>query len=146
MLYKKGIVLGQEIYKLVLPEGLSRQVLYSIHLKNETHQNTGQLAAIFGSTFHTNNLRGLAKNVVNSCILCQLCSKPRKTTAGGDTRTYDNNQEPGKIWICDCAYLPPGRLRNKFALILVEQVSSYVIIFPLPDLRALTMAAVINVP
>ena len=41
VLYKKSKVLGQEIYKLVLPEGLSRQVLFSIHLKNETHQNAG---------------------------------------------------------------------------------------------------------
>ena len=37
ILYKKGNVLGQEIYKLVLPEALAQQVLFSIHLKNETH-------------------------------------------------------------------------------------------------------------
>ena len=130
---KKGKVLGQDIYKLVRPEGLSRQVLFSIHLKNETHQSAGQLSAIFGSTFFAKNLNDLTKRVVRNCILCKLCTKPRKTVAGGDTRTYENNQEPGKIWICDVSYLPPDKLQNKFALILVEQVSSYVVIFPLPD-------------
>ena len=37
ILYKKGNVLGQEIDKLVLPEALAQQVLFSLHLKNETH-------------------------------------------------------------------------------------------------------------
>ena len=70
--------------------------------------------------------------------------KTKENCGWGDTRTYKNNQEPGKIWICDVSYLPPDKLQNKFALILVEQVSSYVVIFPLPDLRALTMAAMIR--
>ena len=39
VLYKKGKVLGQDIYKLILSEGLSKQELFSIHLKNETHQS-----------------------------------------------------------------------------------------------------------
>ena len=37
ILYKKGTVLGQIIFKLVLPTGLSRQVLFAIHMKHETH-------------------------------------------------------------------------------------------------------------
>ena len=144
LLYKKGNVLGQFIYKLVLPEGLAKQVLYAIHSKNETHISEGQLSSIFGSTFFTNNLNDLTKRVVRSCILCKICTKPKKIVAGGDTRTYENNQEPGKIWIADVSYLPPDKLKNKFALILAEQVSSCIVIFPLPDLRALTMAAMLR--
>ena len=37
ILYKKGPVFGQDIYKLVLPEGLAEQMLYAIHLKHKTH-------------------------------------------------------------------------------------------------------------
>ena len=129
---------------MVLPTSLSRQVLVAIHLKHETHQNTAQLAEIFGSTFHTRNLRDLARNVVDSCILCKLCTKQGRTTTGGEQRTYDNNQVPGRIWISDMAYLPPCKMGNKFAMIMCDQLSSYVVIFPTADLRSLTMAAVIR--
>ena len=105
VLYKKGIILGQPIFKLVLPTSLSRQVLVAIHLKHETHQNTAQLAEIFGSTFHTRNLRVLAMSVVDSCILCKLCTKQGRTSTGGEHRTHDSNQVPGRIWISDMAYL-----------------------------------------
>ena len=113
----------ESIFKLVLPTSLSRQVLEAIHMKFETHQNTAQLAEIFGSTFSTKNLRDLAKNVVESCILCQICTKQGKTTTGGAQRTFDNNQIPGRIWVSDMCYLPPCKLGNKFAMILCEQLT-----------------------
>ena len=136
ILYKKSIILGQTIYKLVLPNSLSRQVLEALHMKFETHQNTGQLAEIFGSTFHTKNLMELARNVVDGCLLCKLCSKQGKTTTGGAQRTFENNQTPGRIWVSDMCYLPSCQLGNKFAMILCEQLSSYVCVFPTQDLRS----------
>ena len=136
--------MGQTIFKLVLPTSLSRQVLEAIHMKFETHQNTDQLARIFGSTFSTKNLRDLARNVVDSCLLCTLCTKQGKTTTGGAQRTFDNNQIPGRIWVSDMCYLPPCKLGNKFAMILCEQLSSYVVVFPTADLRSQTMAAVLR--
>ena len=64
--------------------------------------------------------------------------------SAGDARTFVNNQECGQVWIADVSYLPRDRLNNRFALILAEAVSSYLVVFPLPDLRALTMAAVMR--
>ena len=136
--------MGQIIYKLVLPNNLSIQVLESLHLKYETHQTAGQLIHIFGSTFHTSNLSNLARNVVAGCLLCQLCTKQSKTSTGGNQRTYEDNRTPGRIWVSDMAYLPECELGNKFAMILCEQLSSYVCIFPTQDLRSQTMAAVVR--
>ena len=41
-------------------------------------------------------------------------------------------------------YLPPCKMGNKFAMILCEQLSSYVVVFPTADLRSQTMAAVLR--
>ena len=82
--------------------------------------------------------------MVDSCILCQICTKQGKTTTGGEVRSYENNQVPGRVWISDWTYLPPCALGNKFSMIMCDQLSSYVVIFPTADLRALTMAAVIR--
>ena len=70
ILYKRGDVLGQEIYKLVLPEGLAHQVLNATHMKHETHASAHQLSSIFGSTFYSKHLKEIAKKVANACILC----------------------------------------------------------------------------
>ena len=41
-------------------------------------------------------------------------------------------------------YLPKDKLNNKFALIMAEQVSSYIVIFPLSDLKAQRTAAMLR--
>ena len=82
--------------------------------------------------------------MVAGCLLCQLCTKQSKTSTGGNKRTYEDNRTPGRIWVSDMAYLPECELGNKFAMILCEQLSSYVCIFPTQDLRPQTMAAVVR--
>ena len=86
-----------------------------------------------------------ASKVVSGCVSCNLAATSYKRKITGTAHTLENDMTVGKNYIADVAYLPPSRRGNRFCLVMVERLTSFISALPLSTLTAESVAAALRI-
>ena len=136
ILFKSYPVLGQQVWKLCLPELLCSNILRTIHDSTKAHISRDNIVAQYNSNFYTKGVDNISKKVVQGCLHCELNRKRKRLLVKGSQRTFQDNVCPGEVWILDCLFLPKSSSGHAFVLVLTERLSSYIAAMPLRTLNS----------
>ena len=136
ILYKTEMVFDQMSYKLCLPSFIAQDILTNEHLRNNNHMSIKPLTDRFNALFYVPDVHKKAAKVIEACLSCLLASTSYKKKISGTSRTHEDDTTVGKNYVADIAYLPPSRRGNRFCLVLVERLTSFISAIPLKSLTA----------
>ena len=72
ILYKVSMIYGQKLYRLCLPTYLGRDIISKLHYQSEAHLSLANLVSIFNQKNYSPNVDKIAKQTIQSCIICKL--------------------------------------------------------------------------
>ena len=136
MLFKIVKIFGQTSYLLCLPGFLCNDILSALHFKNDRHLAQKGMVDQYSNLFYTANVIGKANDVLKKCVSCTLAPVSYVKRIKGEKRANETDTTPGANYVIDCAYLPQSNRGYKFALILVDRLTSFVSAVPLKSLTA----------
>ena len=130
-------------FLICLPQVLINQVLGLFHdslLAN--HQGVVRVAATVKQHFYFPRLHQQVYDYIRTCSICQNMKTPQQ-----DVRPYQVNipadYTPFKTVYCDLKTMPPSSSDHRYILTLVCQITRYVILVPLVNKEATTVAEAI---
>ena len=136
ILFKSYTVLGQEVWKLALPEYLCSNILRTIHDSTKAHISRDNMVSQYNCNFYTKGVDEISRKVVQGCLHCMLNKRRRRLLVKGTQRTYQEDVCPGSVWVADCLYLPKSNSGHAYVLVLTERLTSYIAAMPLRTLNS----------
>ena len=121
------------ILRLVIPPTLARRYLFSLHFSKSLHVSSTQLLGIFNQIFFCFQQTALAKKITDDCLICSFYKFPYRKDTKGSSKFQHENYRPWTHLSMDIAVLIPDRYKKRFAIILVDEASSYTMLFSLKD-------------
>ena len=130
------------LLRLVIPPTLARRYLFSLHFSKSLHVSSTQLLGIFNQIFFCFQQTALAKKITDDCLICSFYKFPYRKDTKGSSKFQHENYRPWTHLSMDIAVLIPDRYKKRFAIILVDEASSYTMLFSLKDTLSSTIANV----
>ena len=126
--------------RLVIPQSIVPEILHLYHDSLlAAHQGISRVTATLRQKFYFPKMHQQVVNYIRSCHICQA----RKSPVGNDRPFHLNiptNYIPFQTVHADLKVLPPSAQQHKFLLVLVCNITRYVILAPLHSKDAQTVA------
>jgi hypothetical protein len=143
ILYKVSMI--YKLYRLCLPTYLGRDIISKLHYASEAHLTLANLVSIFNQKNYSPNVDKIAKQTIQSCIICKLNKNVYRKQTLGENRQEKDNLEVGGIWTVDVAYLPRSRTGYKYLLVFCERLTSYLAGICLKNISCQTVSQALKI-
>ena len=126
---------------LVVPKSLRLQVMAAHHdnAMHGGHMDAGRTCARIRSRFWWGRMYSDIFDYARSCLTCRTATK--RTTGVAPLGLHATPSRPFEYLAMDLLAMPESAAGNKYAMVVVDHFSRYVIVVPLPDKRSATVAA-----
>ncbi|XP_034539554.1 uncharacterized protein LOC117812750 [Notolabrus celidotus] len=131
---------GEEVYQLLLPEGLKEEVLMQLH-QNHGHQGIEQTTELVRQRCYWPKMDLEIKEWCQRCERCVLakCTQPRVRVPMGHLLAA----KPNQVLAIDFTLLEPVRDGKELVLVMTDVFSKFTQAIPTWDQRAATVAEVL---
>ena len=129
--------------RVVIPQAIVHEILFIYHDSLiACHQGISRMTATLKQKFYFPRMQQMVTNYVRSCQVCQS----RKSPVDNERPFHLNiptNYVPFETVHCDLKVMPPSYHNHKYLMVLVCNITRYVILVPLQSKDAKTVAEAI---
>ena len=123
---------------LCLDDILTKEIILHFHNKLHYHYKTKAIINLFQTLFYNKNISSIAQTSKKECCICIILKHKQYKQIIGHNRSYNQTHpKPGQTWHADTLTLPRSSAQYKYMLVLVEDLSSYIVCSPLKTLTAI---------
>jgi len=126
------------IKQIAVPVALREEVLQSVH-DHLAHGGQDRTYLALRARFYWKNMYADSKLYVSSCVTCQQCKRPQAATKA-PLHPLPVSEIFQRIHIDFAGPLPTTPKGNKFLLMIIDSLSKWPEIIPVPDQSAVTVA------
>ena len=146
ILYRNIMEQGSPVIKLALSPAIATLVMSSWHsFALGKHFSPVAMVRLVNNLFFVPGISEIAKKIYKSCLLCCLTRSKKGQKSFGTRRSYSEGPlRIGSSWIMDVGHLPASRNGYVGIVVLVEQVTSFVVAQPIKAVNSASVAGVIK--